>query len=162
MHPNWVENLFLEHSRKFYLVALGITGQRELAADAVHDAMVSLVRSRSTPDDPTAYAYRSVRNRAIRLSTGRDRFVVSIEEFLVDDAESEAPQPEEAAFLHEVCQGLEDLSPDQRETLVLHLFGGMTFREIAEIREISLNTITSWYRRGIGALRRGLVHDGKF
>jgi DNA-directed RNA polymerase specialized sigma24 family protein len=40
MHPNWFENLFLKNARKFYLVALGITGQRELAEDAVHDAMV--------------------------------------------------------------------------------------------------------------------------
>jgi DNA-directed RNA polymerase specialized sigma24 family protein len=40
MRPNWVENLFLQNARKLYLAALGITGQRELAEDAVHDAMV--------------------------------------------------------------------------------------------------------------------------
>jgi RNA polymerase sigma-70 factor (ECF subfamily) len=158
MHPNWVENLFLQNARKFYLIALGITGQRELAEDAVHDAMVSLVRSSGSPDDPTAYAFRSVRNRAVRLSSARDQYTVTTDEFLVDSAESDCAGPEETAFREEVCRALEDLSPDHRETLVLHLFGGMTFREIAEVREISLNTVTSWYRRAIAALREGVLN----
>jgi len=48
------------------------------------------------------------------------------------------------------------LSEDESETIVQHLYGNLTFREIAEIREAPLGTITSWYQRGLEKLRAEL------
>jgi RNA polymerase sigma factor (sigma-70 family) len=45
------------------------------------------------------------------------------------------------------------LSNDEREVIALKVFDGMTFQQIADVREMSINTIASWYRRGMEKLR---------
>jgi len=42
---------------------------------------------------------------------------------------------------------------EQRETITLHLHGGLTFREIAEHQDVSINTAQSRYRYGLDRLR---------
>jgi RNA polymerase sigma-70 factor (ECF subfamily) len=41
----------------------------------------------------------------------------------------------------------------QRETIVLHLQTQMSFRQIGEMQNVSINTIMSQYRYGIQKLR---------
>ncbi len=57
---------------------------------------------------------------------------------------------EEARHLnHAIAQ----LSYEQREVIMLHLRGGMKFREIADLQGISINTAKSRYRYGLEKLR---------
>jgi DNA-directed RNA polymerase specialized sigma24 family protein len=42
---------------------------------------------------------------------------------------------------------------EQREVIVLHLYGEMKFREIATLQAVSLKTIQSRYRYGLDKLR---------
>jgi RNA polymerase sigma-70 factor (ECF subfamily) len=42
---------------------------------------------------------------------------------------------------------------EQREVVVLHLHGGMKFREIAKLQAVSTKTIQSRYRYGLNKLR---------
>ena len=42
---------------------------------------------------------------------------------------------------------------EQREVVVLHLHGGMKFREIAKLQAVSTKTIQSRYRYGLSKLR---------
>ena len=48
---------------------------------------------------------------------------------------------------------LAELPYEQREVIVLHLQGGMTFREIAREQGASINTAVSRYRYGLDKLR---------
>jgi RNA polymerase sigma factor (sigma-70 family) len=57
---------------------------------------------------------------------------------------------EQAAELHEA---LGRLSYEQREVITMHLHGQMTFQQIAEELEISINTVQSRYRYGLDKLR---------
>ena len=52
------------------------------------------------------------------------------------------------------------LADEQREVIMLHLRGGMKFRQIASLQEISINTVKSRYRYGLEKLRATLS-DGK-
>ena len=52
-----------------------------------------------------------------------------------------------------VCRALKQLPFEQREVILLHLKGQMTFREIAERQRVSTNTVQSRYRYGIRKLR---------
>jgi RNA polymerase sigma-70 factor (ECF subfamily) len=57
---------------------------------------------------------------------------------------------EEARNLnHAIAQ----LAYEQREVIMLHLRGGMKFREIAGLQGISINTVKSRYRYGLEKLR---------
>jgi DNA-directed RNA polymerase specialized sigma24 family protein len=48
------------------------------------------------------------------------------------------------------------LSSDEREVIVQHLYGELTFQQISQIRGHPLGTVVSWYRRGLDKLRREL------
>ena len=53
-------------------------------------------------------------------------------------------------------QALRDLPIEQREVIYLKVFEGYTLREIAELCEVSINTVGSRYRYGLAALRHAL------
>ncbi len=57
-------------------------------------------------------------------------------------------------------QALDQLSDDERESIVLKIHQGMTFREIAAVRGVSINTAASWYRRGLDKMRAALEKSG--
>ncbi len=59
-------------------------------------------------------------------------------------------EQEEAARLNTLLQMLPD---SQRMVVVLHIHEGMTFNEVAELLDESLNTVKSRYHRGILRLR---------
>jgi RNA polymerase sigma-70 factor (ECF subfamily) len=69
----------------------------------------------------------------------------------------ESDCPEQAVIRDEVSQqlniALAELPYEQRETVVLHLKGGMKFKEIAVLQSVSINTVQGRYRYGLDKLR---------
>jgi RNA polymerase sigma-70 factor (ECF subfamily) len=63
---------------------------------------------------------------------------------------------EEARLL---TAALAQLPAQQREVIILHLQGGMKFREIAEMQEVSISTVQGRYRYGLDRLRS--ILDGE-
>ena len=55
--------------------------------------------------------------------------------------------------LQQAINAMAQLPYDQRETIVLHLYGDLTFREIAQKQNISTKTAQSRYRLGLQKLR---------
>ncbi len=55
--------------------------------------------------------------------------------------------------LRRLADALATLPYEQREVVVLHLKGDLTFRAIAAVQGTSINTIQSRYRYGIDKLR---------
>ena len=53
----------------------------------------------------------------------------------------------------EVEHFLQTLSPDERETIILKIYNDFSFQEIANLRQVHLSTVASWYRRGLDELR---------
>ena len=49
---------------------------------------------------------------------------------------------------------LRELPEEQRETLVLHIWGDLTFAQISDILSLSINTVSARYRYALQALRR--------
>ncbi len=56
-------------------------------------------------------------------------------------------------------QAITELPYEQRETFVLHVQGGMKFREIANLQNVSIKTVQSRYRYGIEKLQALLVKE---
>jgi RNA polymerase sigma factor (sigma-70 family) len=57
-------------------------------------------------------------------------------------------------------RAIAQLAHEQQEVVMLHLRGGMKFREIAALQEISINTAKSRYRYGLEKLRT-LLSDNR-
>jgi RNA polymerase sigma-70 factor (ECF subfamily) len=68
--------------------------------------------------------------------------------------------PEEAALGAErersVAAAVEGLPDEQKEVVVLRVYGGLTFAQIAEVIEAPLATVATRYRRALERLKRRL------
>jgi len=67
------------------------------------------------------------------------------------------PQPEQRETAEIIEKALQDLSKEQREVVTLHLWGGLTFKEIAAISGESINTIAGRYRYALNNLQKKLA-----
>jgi RNA polymerase sigma-70 factor, ECF subfamily len=100
---------------------------------------------------PAAYVYRAIRNAA--LNTRRNGF----REAALDETNScfvHRGGDKEAAFTLQLA--LSELPDEQREVVVMHIWSGMTFEEIAAATGASLNTVASRYRYALQKLREKL------
>lgn len=148
MTPEELCACYITHHRRLYFVALAITLNRQAAEDAVHDALERLLRKKRRPDDLPSYVMRAVRNAAIDVVRRQRRQEVSQEAFLV------AVDGLTCEISPRVLAGaLAELRRNERETILLHLYAEMSFREIAALRRRSIHTVSSWYRRGLERLR---------
>jgi RNA polymerase sigma-70 factor (ECF subfamily) len=144
-----------------FTCALAITRSAARAEDAVHDAFCEVLRRARRPDDLKAYVFRAVRNAALDQVRRRGPGGAPLPDSIFDPGRPPAESAEDAEFARRVAETLLSLSDDEREAVVQHLYGELTFREIASIRGAPLGTVTSWYRRGLEKLRSRLeVPDG--
>ncbi|MBI1368722.1 MAG: sigma-70 family RNA polymerase sigma factor [Planctomycetes bacterium] len=151
-----LEQIYTEHRQGLFTLALTITRRPELAEDAVHEAFVRLCRSTSQRSgDPVAYVFASVRNAAIDQLRRRpkDRSESSIFAAPVSPAATPMHEAADAERDRLVREALEQLPDDQRQVIVMKLYGNLTFEQIAAAHQEPLSTISSRYRRGLDRLR---------
>lgn len=147
-------SLYSDCSERWFGLALWITGDREEAADAVHDAVVKIWRYRrsvATARSPHAYALQVV--RSVALDRVRRQPVTEPLEDLVLPVEPVAESKAEAARLSRLVGRLPEA---QRSVVYLRHFADLRFREIGEAMDISTFTAASRYRLGMARLRRWL------
>jgi RNA polymerase sigma-70 factor (ECF subfamily) len=124
--------------------------------DVVQEAFVKLSQQRPPPDNPPAWLYRVVRNAAVSAARSERR-----------RRRHEARAAARAATWFEYAPGaaldgraasaaLQGLPLEQREVIVAHLWGGLTFHEIAAVAGCSSSTAHRWYLAGLSALRERL------
>jgi RNA polymerase sigma-70 factor (ECF subfamily) len=124
--------------------------------DVVQSAFIKLIAQRAPPAFVVPWLYRVVRNFAIsaaRSARRRQRHEAV--------AAARTPawfSPTEGTGLDAktATAALQGLPIEQRETIVAHLWGGLTFEQIAELMGSSNSTTHRWYLAGLAALRERL------
>jgi RNA polymerase sigma-70 factor, ECF subfamily len=133
------------------------------AQDAVQDGFVRFWRSRDRADDPTAYAFACVRSAAIDLARGRrrrDRHEPGIAS-PADFFEPASVSLEQEELWRAVEAALANLPAEQREVLVMKVWGGLTFAQIAAALQINADTAASRYRYALGRLQTTLRQEAR-
>ncbi|WP_020468116.1 RNA polymerase sigma factor [Zavarzinella formosa] len=123
--------------------------------DVVQEVFIRFARQRETPVHPAAWLYRSVRNAAI--SAGRsERRRTNHEGNVAAKAVLLFVPPDDVAGLDATAasEALTKLPLDQREVIVAHLWGGLTFEQIAELTGGSAATAWRRYSAGLVSLRK--------
>jgi RNA polymerase sigma factor (sigma-70 family) len=153
MGPEELSRVVDEHAAALVLYARQWTAAPE---DVVQEAFVKLAAQRRPPDNIAGWLYRVVRNGALaaaRADRRRRRHETA--------AAQQAPNwfaPAESARLDGAIAttALQGLPIEQRETLVAHLWGGLTFEQIGELTGVSSSTAHRRYLAGLSALRERL------
>jgi RNA polymerase sigma-70 factor (ECF subfamily) len=157
-----IEEIYRQHRNGLFTLALSITARPESAEDAVHDAIVRLCRTGKRPSgDQVAYVFAAVRNAAMdqkrrlrSLAAGAVSIFEVAEPIAGEDSESAMDQVERTRT---VDAAIANLSDEQREAVVMHLYSGLTLAQSAAVLDVPLQTLASRYRRGLEKLREQLV-----
>ncbi|MGD0572324.1 MAG: RNA polymerase sigma factor [Sedimentisphaerales bacterium] len=138
-------------------LAVGFASDYNTAQDIVHDVFVRFAASWqgfSQHGNLKSYLTTCVVNQA-RDQIRRAKYQPG--ELKEDALTGESDCPEQVVINNEVSQrmnrALAELPYEQRETVVLHLKGGMKFKEIAALQSVSINTVQGRYRYGLDKLR---------
>ena len=154
---NALRQIYLKYKDDLLTVARSLVCDINTAEDCLQDVFVSLASGRRRiRSNLKGYLLRCVVNRArdhLRRTGVRSNYQIDMQRRPTDIADAAAGlvRDDETRIL---IRALERLSCEQREVVVLHLQGDMTFREIATMLEISVNTAQSRYRYGIEKLRQ--------
>jgi RNA polymerase sigma-70 factor (ECF subfamily) len=155
--PDAFGEIVRRHRDRLWAVALRTLGDREEAADAVQDALISAYRAAHTfrgQSAVTTWLHRITVNACL----DRARKAASRRATLTDDTErleqllephESAAVPAEREDLHrQVIGALSELPVDQRAALVLVDMQGYPVAEAAEVLDVAVGTVKSRCARG--------------
>jgi RNA polymerase sigma-70 factor, ECF subfamily len=154
-----LESLYREHRQGLYTLALSITRSAPTAEDAVQAAFARLCRRSVPPEgDAVAYVFAAVRNAALDQVRRGPRESPAGDSVFANQRSRPADGPHDAALARErdglIRAAIEALPEEQRETVVLRLYGGLTFEQVAQTLGEPLSTVASRYRRALEQVRK--------
>jgi len=159
--------LYDRHAPFVLGVALKIVRDQNEAEDVVHDAFIAIVERadqfRPERGSLIAWLVTTVRNLALDRARRRTRRAQILEEELRHEPGDPVPDPEALSWLEHrrvaVVAALARISTEQRRTLEIAFFEGLSYPEIAEREGVPLGTVKSRAARALTALRDALEGD---
>jgi RNA polymerase sigma-70 factor (ECF subfamily) len=159
-----LRRIYEKYRDDLLILAVALCRDVNMAEDAVHDVFVAFARAcgqLQLRKSLRAYLATSVANRVRDLIRVKPQPTSG--PALIDLACSHTSEPDHAVAwneqLEDLSAALAQLPHEQREVVVLHIYGRMRFRVVAESLGVSVNTAKSRYRYAIIKLRS--ILDGE-
>lgn len=129
------------------------------AEDAVQNGFLKFWKNRRRGRDQVGYFYACVRSAAMDM--GRAQRRRRSRELAGRSAEPSAfqPQPQRAERAAQIEAALSRLPGDQREVVVMKIWGELTFAQIGQILDVPLATAASRYRLALARLAADLAEQ---
>ena len=168
------ERLVRLYENKVYHLTLRLCGNEEDAQDAAQEAFLSAWRGLPSFREEAEFAtwlYRLASNACVDLLRREGRHRAAAGPSLNDEeldlaAADPAPTPQEAAERAELRQqieaGLQQLSLEYRQVLVLREMHQLSYEEIGQTLNLDPGTVKSRISRGRKRLRKILLENGNF
>jgi RNA polymerase sigma-70 factor (ECF subfamily) len=159
-----LRRIYEKYRDDLLILAVALCRDVNVAEDAVHDVFVAFARACGglrLRKSLRAYLATCVANRVRDLVQAKPQRTFGPGR--ADLVSSHTSEPDYAVAWNEQLEhlsaALAQLPHEQREVVVLHIYGRMRFRVIAESLGVSVNTAKSRYRYAIGKLRS--ILDGE-
>jgi RNA polymerase sigma-70 factor (ECF subfamily) len=156
--------LYAATKAKLFAVSLRIVRERALAEEALQDSFVAIWNHAADyargKGAPTTWMAAIVRNRSLDL-VRRTREAPDVDDALSSQLVDESARPAEDAEAHAEARTLErclkELDAEQRQSIALAFFHGLTHSELAAHLRRPLGTVKTHVRRGLLKLRECLT-----
>jgi RNA polymerase sigma-70 factor (ECF subfamily) len=168
------EEVYHATRSKLFAVSLRIVRERQLAEEVLQDSFVAIWNHASdyaqAKSAPTTWMTAIVRNRSLDVLRRGAHETEDVDEVLasnlVDESASPARDLEAAADLHSIQDCLKELEAEQRQSIALAFYHGLSHSELAEHMRKPLGTVKTHIRRGLMRLkdclgRHGTTADGR-
>ena len=150
-----LEKFYIENKNKLFNYAVSLLSNRATAEDVVHSVFKKILERNIIAKNLSAYIYRSIKNEVIDI--WRKPHLFYEEEIVFENFSDHDPNPDLAEYIQYSLKKLDD---KDKEVIVLKIYNDMTFKEISETLNESINTVSSRYRRGLLKLKKYL--DGEY
>ena len=149
-----MEAWYHQHGAALLLFGIALTGDPGRSQDALHQVFLRLLDQRRVEPvaDIRTYLFTALRNSILNEVKRRSRDVPMDAE---ETALFESPNRDYVEELS-LRRALAKLPDDQRQVTVLHIWGGLTFAQTAEVLGINANTAAARYRYALTKLRESL------
>ncbi len=145
-----LSELYDLYSRLILSVAYTIVNNYTDAEDVLQDVMILLCRyapSYKADTSPRAYVMAITRHRAIDLIRKRKND-------LSTDEIGDVPYRDGELAAVEVLDLLSGLSEEEKQIVILHLYAGLSHRQVAEIVELTPSATEKKYQRALAKLKK--------
>jgi len=159
------------HQERIFGYLVGMVRDRAVAADLFQETFLRAIQAMQAQRGGyeqqgrwLAWIMRIARNAALDhlrsqkkfadVSSGGDDEGPSFFDRLPDDAPDASSLLSRADLVQEVAAAIEQLPPEQREVVLMRHQGDLTFREIAELTDVSINTALGRMRYALINLRK--------
>jgi RNA polymerase sigma factor (sigma-70 family) len=145
-HLEWAKNVAQRHHEALSRYAFGICRNRERAEDAVQETYVRLLKQdrRKIEAHIKPWLLRVCRSRILDLARKEGRMSL-LDTAIMEHKPSNSPHPDEVAESHDLSQALlsyvDRLAPAQQEVLRLKFQSGLSYKEIADVTNKSVNHV---------------------
>jgi RNA polymerase sigma-70 factor (sigma-E family) len=152
-----VAELFRLEGARLVRMARLFTDDRNAAEDLVQEAFIRLHRAAHRIQDP-AKAAPYLRSIVVNLARDHNRRgLMSLRHQEAEPSGTEPDVPEDVLVLDDerrrLLEEVRELSPRQRDCILLRFYLDLSESEIAETLDISKNSVKTHCRRGMEALR---------
>jgi RNA polymerase sigma-70 factor (ECF subfamily) len=151
----WLE----QHAAALVLFARQWSATQADAEDAAQSGFLKFWRTRSKARDELAYLYTCVRSAAMDIGRGDRRRDARETASAREDVSAFEPTMERAERQAAIEAALNQLPGDQREAVVLKIWAGLTFAQIAEALNVPQSTAASRYRYALARLEAELSEE---
>ncbi len=166
---NALETLILRHKDKLYSSILFLVKDKYLAEDIFQDVFIRIIDTmrggRYTEEGKfLPWAMRIAHNlcvdhfrkvkRTPTIKNSEDQDIFEVLNFTEDSAEDNLIKQQSHSRVREM---LDRLPEDQREVIILRHYADMSFKEIAQLTNCSINTALGRMRYGLINLRKMMV-----
>lgn len=155
------EKLFRTYYERLHGFAYSYIRQSEIAEDVVQTVFLRIWTKRECWNPPgyvKHYLFSAVKNEALN-TLRHQRVVEDSHEKYCRESEIVLPQPdlnkdnETLALRKEIQKGIDNLPPRCRQIYILNRRNGLTYSEIADYLDLSINTVNTQMGRALKSLR---------
>lgn len=158
-------DLYRQTSAKLFGVALRILRREDWAEEVLQESFVNIWRHAAAysvyKSAPMTWMISIVRNRALDILRRPGLETAQLDPSLIEALQDQSAGPmdrllksNEAAAL---ARCLQQLDGNQRQSIMLAFYYGLTHAELAKHLRQPLGTVKSWIRRGLQRLRKCLT-----
>jgi RNA polymerase sigma-70 factor (ECF subfamily) len=151
--------IYEKYESDLLTLAVNLLGDPSTAEDVLQDVFTSFAQSADRfrlKGSLQGYLATCVANRArdyLRKNKRRKTTAVDKASQIISNLDEPVQLVANNEQLQRLSRALTQLPYEQREVIVLHLHGGLKFRQIAGLQNVSIKTAQSRYRYGMDKLR---------
>lgn len=155
--------LYKRYYTPLFMFGKKLTGEPDLAEDAVQELFFKIWKKRETLERTTStrsYIYTAYRrllidkinlqNRNITLDIPENLTEKSVQELIIHGEVS-------SEKIVSIKKGIEKLPPRQKEIILLRFYNGLDYQEIAEILDINYQSVRNSIHKALTAIRKSVT-----